>query len=85
MAQLAPPGGQPLSVEDMPVPRDTESDYPPLMREQIAALREYAEERGPSWKTKLRKDWSNPAWLPLLTSLRNSHGPVWLTTFEFPA
>ncbi len=67
------------------MPRDPETDYPPLMREQVSALRDYAAEHGPGWKEKLRKDWANPTSHPLLYPLRNSHGPIWLAGFEFPA
>lgn len=66
------------------MPRDAESDYPPLMREQLFALREYAKEHGPGWKDRLSKDWLNPTGHPLLFLLRNSHGPVWLAKFELP-
>jgi alkanesulfonate monooxygenase SsuD/methylene tetrahydromethanopterin reductase-like flavin-dependent oxidoreductase (luciferase family) len=55
------------------------------MREQVSALRDYAAEHGPGWKEKLRKDWANPTSHPLLYPLRNSHGPIWLAGFEFPA
>jgi hypothetical protein len=55
-----------------------EADYPPLMRDQVVALRAYAREHGRSWKTTLRQEWGNTTAEPLLHQLRNSHGPVWL-------
>ncbi|MDE1990301.1 MAG: hypothetical protein KGI82_07495 [Betaproteobacteria bacterium] len=67
------------------MPRDPETDYPPLMREQVSALRDYAMAHGPGCKEKLRKDWASPTSDPLLYPQRNSHGPVWLAGFEFPA
>jgi hypothetical protein len=66
------------------MPRDAETDYPPLMREQLSALLDYAADHGSGWKDRLRKDWLNPMVHPLLSLLRNSHGPAWLNQFEFP-
>ncbi len=66
------------------MPRDADTDYPPLMREQISALRAYAEEHGPGWRDRLRQDWSSPTGDPLLYALRNSHGPIWLKQFKIP-
>ena len=62
-----------------------EADYPPLMREQLAALLAYAEDHGAEWKAQLRKDWLSPLLDPFLAHLQSSHGPVWLARFEFPA
>ena len=53
----------------------SELDYPPLMREQLAALWEYAIRHGEGWKSQLRKDWLSPLLDPLLGHLHNSHGP----------
>ncbi len=66
------------------MPRDADADYPPLMREQLSALRDYAEEHGPGWKDRLRKEWLSPTRHPLLAPLPNTHGPVWLKHFRFP-
>jgi hypothetical protein len=62
-----------------------EADYPPLMREQLAALLAYAQDHGAGWKVQLRKDWLGPLLDPLLAHLQSSHGAVWLSRFEFPA
>jgi hypothetical protein len=60
-----------------------ETGYPPLMREQICALQEYAQDHGPDWKERLRKEWATICMQPLLQHLRNTHGPFWLSHFEF--
>ncbi len=66
------------------MPNNADADYPPLMRDQITALRHYAQNHGPDWKKRLRKDWMNILAHPLLQRLRNTHGPFWLTQFELP-
>ena len=63
---------------------DSEVDYPPLMREQIAALQDYAAKHGAAWKERLRLDWLSPLIDPLLHRLHNSHGLLWLNRFELP-
>lgn len=66
-------------------PTTREADYPPLMREQLAALLVYAQDHGAGWKAELRKEWLSPLLDPLLAHLQSSHGPIWLGRFEFPA
>ncbi len=55
--------------------------YPPLMRDQAAALRAYARKHGRFWKRKLWFEWMNATAEPLLHHLRNTHGPTWLHRF----
>jgi hypothetical protein len=66
------------------MPSNTGAEYPPLMRDQISALRDYARKHGPDGKEHLRKEWVNILAHPLLQRLRNTHGPFWLTQFELP-
>jgi len=51
------------------MPNNADENYPPLMRDQILALRDYAENHGPGWKEHLRKDWMNILAHPLLQHL----------------
>ncbi len=62
-----------------------EADYPPLMQAQAAALRDYARTYGPRWKPMLRAEWLNDTAEPMLHSLRNSHGPLWLAALQLSA
>jgi hypothetical protein len=61
-----------------------EANYPPLMRDQLRALRDYAEVHGAKWKETLRKDWQADTAEPLLQLLNTTHGRIWLKQFEFP-
>jgi hypothetical protein len=77
-------GGGVMSDSSNATNCNAEVDYPPLMREQIAALRDYAQKYGPTWKAQLRQDWLCPLIDPLLRHLHNSHGLVWLNHFKLP-
>ncbi len=70
---------------ERPARRAMEMDYPPLMQAQAAALRDYARTYGPRWKPMLRAEWLNDTAEPLLHSLRNSHGLLWLAALRPPA
>lgn len=61
---------------------NVEADYPPLMRAQVSALRDYAQAHGKTWKEQLRTEWLNATAHPLLQHLRNTHGLMWLKQFE---
>lgn len=46
---------------------------------QVAALKEYAEANGRTWKAKLLEDWYNGRIMtPGLQQIRNTFGPSWL-------
>jgi hypothetical protein len=64
--------------------RCVEEDYPPLMMQQIQALRDYAGRHGRPWKRHLCREWMNATAEPLLHRLRNTHGPSWLDKFKLP-
>jgi len=55
---------------------------------ELAALREYAERKGPDWKAKLYEDWWHGREVNaipdghLLRRVRNNFGPKWLNKFE---
>jgi hypothetical protein len=60
--------------------------------DELAALRNYAIEHGPLWKSELALDWYNartrscdsmPNRGAILQGLRNSRGPSWLDDFKF--
>lgn len=70
---------------------------PALTDRQLAALRAYAAENGRNWKEKLRTDWLfsrarvlrtrdplNDEYRAPLQQVRNTFGPAWLNTFQFP-
>ena len=61
-----------------------EADYPPLLLQQLDALRAYAGTHGGSWKERLRTEWIVASAEPLLHHLRNTHGPYWLERFKLP-
>ena len=77
--------GNGFVVEHLMMSSDIEGDYPPLMRDQIRALREYAATHGAAWKRKLDKEWLAATAHPMLQHLRNTHGPIWLKHFDLPA
>jgi len=63
-----------------------------LTAEDIAALRSFAIEHGPKWKSELSLDWYHarlshcrdiPERGSILHSLRNDLGPAWLDSFAF--
>lgn len=58
------------------------ASYAPLTEQQCIALRAFARQYGPQWKTKLADLWYRAAAQPTLHSLRNSHGPAWLEAFH---
>lgn len=59
--------------------------------EQLCALKLYAAENGPVWKSKLAIDWLysrarvKGEHSPLLQQLRNQLGPSWLVNFQLPS
>jgi hypothetical protein len=59
-------------------------DLEDLTPEQIAALRSFATRNGRGWKKVLSDLWMRAAAAPTLHNLRNTHGPTWLVTFQFP-
>ena len=68
----------------MTTKEDLEADFPPLMRQQIDALTEYARAHGRLWKEHLRAEWMNATAHPMLHHLRNTHGLHWLKQFKLP-
>lgn len=52
--------------------------------EQMRALRAYADRHGSRWKTRLAKEWASSSAGPVLQTIRNQHGPRWLSSFKFP-
>ena len=55
-----------------------------LSAEQLRALRAYADRHGSRWKARLAKEWASSSAGPVLQSIRNQHGPRWLSGFKFP-
>jgi len=50
---------------------------------QLEALRQYANENGRTWKSKLNTEWMNGTCdSNVLMSVRNQLGPTWLTKFK---
>ena len=65
-------------------PKDLAASAAPTPQ-QLAALTEYAEQKGLHWKDALRQDWLKPdAVGPELQRLRNQLGPEWLSKFQLP-
>jgi hypothetical protein len=64
---------------------DIEADFPPLMLQQVDALRDYAGRHWRYWKEDLRDEWMGATAVPLLHHLRNTHGPYWLRRFKLPS
>ena len=63
---------------------EIECDFPPLMIQQMTALRSYADKHGRLWKDHLRVEWLAATAPPMLHHLRNTHGPYWLHRFRLP-
>ena len=60
---------------------------PPLTDRQVNALRDYAVRHGRSWKRILNDAWMGEAPHddgPILSRLRNTHGPTWLDRYRLP-
>ncbi len=53
-------------------------DREPLTREQVTALRVYAEKHGRTWKSKLADGWATGKCQGPLQQVRNIRGPSWL-------
>jgi hypothetical protein len=57
-------------------------------KEELVALREYAERKGADWKAKLYEDWWHGREVNaipdghLLRRVRNNLGPKWLKNYE---
>ncbi len=60
------------------------SQYPPLTADDLAALNAYVREHGRTWKRDLSVEWTNATTSGPLHALRNSHGPMWLHSFQNP-
>ena len=56
----------------------------PLTDDEMAAITEFAQVHGRTWKAKLRDLWMRAAAPATLHRLRNTHGPAWLATFKLP-
>lgn len=56
----------------------------PLTQDEAEAIAAYAESHGRNWKSALREDWEYARVPGLIQSIRNSHGPTWLTSFRLP-
>jgi len=56
--------------------------FPPLSPEELRAIQAYAARHGRRWKSELRTAWFNASEPGHLQSIRNSHGPTWLTRFR---
>jgi hypothetical protein len=55
-----------------------------LTAEQLAALRNYADTHGRTWKAQLNHEWMTGTSRGLLQQIRNSFGPTWLVQFRLP-
>ena len=55
-----------------------------LTADELTALRAYAKQHGPQWKSRLRAEWYVASADGVLHALRNSHGPSWLTSYQLP-
>jgi hypothetical protein len=58
--------------------------HPALTPDQLAAIVAYAAYHGRAWKMALRGDWLTSQTSGHLQTLRNTHGPSWLTSFKLP-
>lgn len=58
--------------------------HPALTPDQLAAIVAYAAYHGRTWKESLRADWMTAHTSGHLQTLRNTHGPSWLTSFKLP-
>lgn len=57
-----------------------------LTRDELQALREYAQRHGRTWKASLRLAWIDASEPGILHALRNDRGfgPAGLNAFKFP-
>ena len=56
--------------------------YPPLTAVQVTMVSDFAFAHGRYWKASLRELWERGSRRPELQELRNTHGPLWLKTFQ---
>lgn len=56
----------------------------PLLLAQVDHLQAYADQHGRGWKQRLWLEWTNATADPVLSLLRNSHGPSWLLRYNLP-
>lgn len=54
----------------------------PLTPDELAAVVEFANTHGRTWKADLRDLWMRAAAPATLHRLRNTHGPSWLASFK---
>jgi|GEM_PF-5769115 hypothetical protein len=54
---------------------------PPISDEQRVLLEEYARSHGTEWHRELLLDWQFCRLAGPLHALRNTHGPLWLSTY----
>ena len=55
-----------------------------LTAEQLAALRDYADSHGRTWKAQLNFEWMTGTARGTLQQIRNQFGPTWLMRFKLP-
>ncbi|NPD70275.1 hypothetical protein HN018_24255 (plasmid) [Lichenicola cladoniae] len=59
-----------------------DDEHAPLLLAQVEYLQAYADQHGREWKQKLWLEWTNATADPVLSLLRNSHGPSWLLRYN---